>query len=199
MNNELDTNRSGTGVLRAGLVCAAGRCLKHSSQLKTWDSFSILNKFVKLNWLAEREYFRKSTPSNQTELNHTKPNSSYQTELNYTKPNLSIPNQTHPHQTELIHTKLHQTKLKTELIHTKSNSSIPNWTQLHQTKLIHNKPNSSTPNQTHQYQTELNCIWCRTGPVCLPLSYLSFRDRSCPLFGQFLQSIQSWIYIVFAY
>ena len=34
------------------------------------------NKFVKLNWLAEREHFRKSTSSNQTELNHTKPNSS---------------------------------------------------------------------------------------------------------------------------
>ena len=34
------------------------------------------NKFVKLNWLAECEHFRKSTPSNQTELNHTKPNSS---------------------------------------------------------------------------------------------------------------------------
>ena len=25
------------------------------------------------NWLAEREHFRKSTLSNQTELNHTKP------------------------------------------------------------------------------------------------------------------------------
>ena len=34
------------------------------------------NKFVKFNWLAEREHFRKSTSSNQTELNHTKPNSS---------------------------------------------------------------------------------------------------------------------------
>ena len=35
-----------------------------------------INKFVKLNGLAEREHFRKSTSSNQTELNHTKPNSS---------------------------------------------------------------------------------------------------------------------------
>ena len=35
-----------------------------------------INKFVKLNWLAEREHFRKSTSSNQTKFNHTKPNSS---------------------------------------------------------------------------------------------------------------------------
>ena len=35
-----------------------------------------INKFGKLNWLAERELFRKSTSSNRTELNHTKPNSS---------------------------------------------------------------------------------------------------------------------------
>ena len=63
----------------------------------------LFNKFVKLNWLAEREHFRKSTSSNQTELSHTKLNSStpnqthpYQTELNCTKPNSSIPNQTKP-------------------------------------------------------------------------------------------------------
>ena len=76
---------------------------------------------MKLNWLAEREHFRKSTSSNQTELIHTKPNS-------------SIPNWT----------QLHQTKL----IHTKPNSSTPNQTHPYQTELNHTKPNSSKPNQT---------------------------------------------------
>merc|ERR1711884_880933 len=85
------------------------------------------NKIVKINWLAEREHFRKSTSSNQTKLIHTKPNS-------------STPNQTHPYQTELNCTK--------------PNSSIPNRTHPHQTKLIHTKPISTAPNQTHPYQTK---------------------------------------------
>ena len=42
---------------------------------KAQCTFVYNNKFVKLNWLAEREHFRKSTSSNQTKLNHTKPNS----------------------------------------------------------------------------------------------------------------------------
>ena len=69
-----------------------------------------INKFVKLNGLAEREHFRKSTSSNQTELNQTKPNSftpnqthSPQTKLIHSKPNSSTPNQTHPYQTEVNH------------------------------------------------------------------------------------------------
>ena len=40
--------------------------------LKT-RNLSFINKFVKLNWLAERGHFRISTSSNQTELNHTTP------------------------------------------------------------------------------------------------------------------------------
>ena len=93
-----------------------------------------VNKYVKLNWLAEHEHFRKSTSSNQTKLNHTKPNSSipnwtqlHQTKLIHTKPNSSTPNQTHPYQTELNCTK--------------PNSSIPN-----QTKPDNSQPNLTNPN-----------------------------------------------------
>ena len=81
--------------------------------------FLFENKFVKLNWLAEHEHFRKSTSSNQTELSHTKPNSStpnqthpYQTELNCTKPNSSIPNQTKPDNSQ-------------------PNLTNPNWLSMH--------------------------------------------------------------------
>ena len=94
-------------------------------------------------------YLPNQTHPYQTEINHTKPNSSipnrtqsHQTKLIHTKPNSIIPNQTHPYQTELNHTK--------------PKSSIPNWTQPYQTKLIQTIPKSTTPDQTHSYQTELN-------------------------------------------
>ena len=48
----------------------------NNTAINETDKEVLKNKFVKLNWLAERDHFRKSTSSNQTKLNHTKPNSS---------------------------------------------------------------------------------------------------------------------------
>ena len=97
------------------------------------------SKYTKIVFLAVRSLYQL----NNAELNHTTPNQThpYQTKLIHTKPHSSIPNRTQLHQTELIHTK--------------PNSSIPNWTQLHQTKLIHTKPNSFIPNRTQPHQTKL--------------------------------------------
>ena len=53
-----------------------GACPLSQALQSTNSGHCQVNKFVKLNWLAEREHFRKSTSSNQTELSHTKPNSS---------------------------------------------------------------------------------------------------------------------------
>ena len=88
-----------------------------------------INKFVKLNWLAEPEL---SPLFNLLSL--------FSSGSSSLKVNKNFWIIFHPSQTELNHTK--------------PNSSITNRTQPHQTKLIHTKPNSTTPNQTHPNQTK---------------------------------------------
>jgi len=140
----------------------------------TWFWF-YFNKFVKLNWLAEPELsplfnvlFLFSSGSSSLKVNKNfriifHPS---QTQLNHTKPNSSITNRTHPHQTKLIHTK--------------PNSTAPNRTHPHLTKLIHTNLNSTAPNQTHPYQTKPsqtipNQIWpTQTGWVCIAEPYPAF-------------------------
>ena len=80
-----------------------------------------------LNWLAEPELslLSNQTQPHQTNLIHTKMNSTTPNQLIHIKPNSTTPKQTHPYQTKLNPTK--------------PNSSIPNQTQLHQTKLMYIK------------------------------------------------------------
>ena len=76
--------------------------------------YKTFNKFVKLNWLAEPElsplfnvlfWFSSGSSSLKVKKNFQIIFHPSQTELNHTKPNSSIPNRTQPHQTKLIQTK----------------------------------------------------------------------------------------------
>ena len=125
--------------------------------------------------------FRIIFHPSQTELNHTKPNSSI---TNWTQPNQTKPNslfiltilEYQPHQTKPNSTKPNQTHShQTKLIHTKPNSSIPNRTHPHHTKLIHTKPNSTAPNQTKPDNSQPNLTNPnKLGMQCIAESYPAF-------------------------